>query len=74
MTDYRENLEKELKELGKTKAQLARETGIDYKRISGFFCRYWFLSIEDEKNVRSVLSQWQRTRNQNVSEPESAKK
>ena len=58
MQDYREDLGNELKRLNRSKAELSRATGIAYKRLSGFFCRYWFLSLTEERQVRSIISHW----------------
>jgi hypothetical protein len=56
--DYRPKIKTDLNNMGKTIADLSRASGIPYKRLSGFFCSYWYLNQDDERKLRNVLLLW----------------
>lgn len=64
MLDYRHDLKGELTSLKKSTAELSRASCIPYKRLSGFFCQYWFLSHDEERQVRNILLLWEEERQQ----------
>jgi hypothetical protein len=69
MNDYRIEMRNDLKEAGKTIADLSRASAIPYKRLSGFFCRYWYLSHEEERQVRNILLLWSEERRKEAAAP-----
>jgi hypothetical protein len=58
MNDYRIEMRHDLDLVRKSIAELGRASGIAYKRLSGFFCQYWYLSQEEERRVRGILLLW----------------
>ena len=58
--DYRKEMRTDLNATGKTIADLSRASGIPYKRLSGFFCSYWWLNQNEERQIRSIIGLWQK--------------
>jgi hypothetical protein len=42
-----------------TLADLTREAGIDYRKISGWANGYWVLPEADQRKVDAVLAKWE---------------
>ena len=43
---------------GKTGADLARSTGIPYRRLTGYLCGYWSLRFEEIDAIENILGHW----------------
>ena len=58
MPDIRDDIKLSVRLCGKSIASVSRATGIEYRRLSGFVNGYWYISPEEEANIRRVIEQW----------------
>lgn len=52
-------LKKKFKALKRSQADIARETLINYSRLTGFFNGYWDLNEAELMQVRKALTMWE---------------
>ena len=58
MPDIRDDIKGSLHELGHSMADLCREAGINYKRLSGIVNGYWYARPEEDRKIRKTLEGW----------------
>lgn len=58
MPDIRNDIKTSLRNVGHSMADLCRETGINYKRLSGIVNGYWYARPEEERSIHEAISAW----------------
>lgn len=59
MPEIRSDIKETLRQAGRTLADLCRETGIEYKRLSGIVNGYWHASLSDDRAIADALARFQ---------------
>ena len=60
MSKMRTELKKRLRRLGHSQADLARQTGVEYKRLNLWVCGLTGLREEEVALIDSVVKKWER--------------
>lgn len=58
MPEVRTDIKQSLKDVGKTIADLCRESDINYKRLSGLINGYWCFRSNESHCIELILEDW----------------
>lgn len=63
MPELRDDIKIYLIELQKTTADLCRDSGIDYKRLSGGINGYWHFRADENGKILETIERWENEKN-----------
>jgi len=74
MPEIRDDIKQACSETGHSIADLAREAGLLYPRLSGAVNGYWMMKPVEDERIRKIISQWReikQTRKQSDNEQQA---